>query len=94
MVEYKVGETAHINRRIRVKGQKGNVIKDLTIGTEAAVDIIAAHKSADAVAVKTTGGAVYDILYEGYKIDSVPQRDLYSKSQWATISELLAKLKK
>ena len=59
MVEYKVGETAHINRRIRVKGQKGNVIKDLTIGTDAAVDIIAAHKSADAVAVTASRKGIY-----------------------------------
>ena len=94
MVEYKIGETAHVNRRITVKAQKSNIIKSLTIAMDAAVGIIAVRKSMDTVAIKATGGAVYDILYEGYKIDSIPQKDLYSKSQWAKISELLAKLKK
>lgn len=93
MVEYKSGETAHVNRRICVKAQKGNLIKNLTIKTDAAVDIVAVHKSTDKFAERTTGGAVYDILYEGYKVDSVPQKDLYSKSQWAAISSMLAKLK-
>ena len=91
MVEYKIGETAHVNRRIMVKAQKSNIIKSLTIATDAAVDIIAVRKSTDAFAIKATGGAVYDILYDGYKIDSIQQKDLYSKSQWTKISEMLAK---
>ena len=94
MVEYNVGETAHVNHRIRVKAQKGNIVKSMTIPSDATVEIITARKSSDALAINVTGGAVYDIIYDGYRIDSIPQKDFYSKSQWATISELLVRLKK
>lgn len=65
----------------------------MTIEADAEVIIVAVRKSNDAVSVKTTGGAVYDFLYEEYFVESVPQKDLYSKLQWSSISTMMTKLK-
>jgi len=90
MVEFKKGDIAYLNRRKRVKLILGNEYKSETIQTETAVEIMRVHRSQDEIAKQITGGAVYDVKFNGYEVECIPQKDLYSKAQWETITKIKA----
>lgn len=106
MVEFKMGDIAHISNGLRVVGavrpdaqsEEDSGITQLNLKYGDELTVVKVYPSRDEYAKKHTGGAVYDVTFEQggilYHIESIPQRNFCSKKGWETHARLTAELEK